>query len=223
MRTRSKRILAALTASLLMGLVVHSASAGRLSLSDARFRVSWNRLVISDQEFGGEFGIRQTCRVTLEGSFHSATIRKVPGALIGVISRGIIDSTNCRGTDEPQRATILRETLPWHLTYESFGGILPNISKVSLLLRRYAFQVSAVFSGIPIQCLYSDGGLPEENQVLRLVRQPAGEVFELNIVTGRRASLFRGSMFTCPSFSQLEGDGQIFLLETPVRIDITLI
>jgi hypothetical protein len=219
MRTRSKLILAALTASLLMGLAVSSASAGRLSTTNTRFRVTWENLIFKDINAGG---LQQTCRVTLEGSFHSATIRKLPGTLIGAITRGIVDSNNCRGSLEPHRATILQETLPWHLTYESFRGTLPNIESVTVLLRRYEFQISATFIGATITCRYLDAGLPEENQAGQITRLAGGELTELRTVAGRRASKLIGPE-VCPNFGTLEGTGQVFLLGNTTRIRITLI
>jgi hypothetical protein len=222
MRTRSKLILAALTASLLMGLAVSSASAGRLSTSNTRFRITWNNLKFE----GEEGGLQQTCRVTLEGSFHSATLRKVERALIGAITRGIVDSTNCRGTNEPHRATILQETLPWHVTYESFRGTLPDITEIQLLLRRYDFRFSATILGITGNCLYLDNGRLEENLLGNVRRNIAGGALtEIEEPAGRRAGLLIGTPFreACPPFGRLTGTGQVFLQGNTTRISITLI
>jgi hypothetical protein len=223
MRTRSKLILAGLTASLLMGLAVSSATAGRLSTTNTRFRVTWAALRFADAT--SETGINLTCRVTLEGSFHSATIRKVAGALIGAITRGIVDGNNCRGSNEPTRATILQESLPWHLTYESFAGTLPNITSITVLLRRYEFQISATIFFVTGTCLYLDGGLPEENQAGQITRNTAtGALSTLTALAGRRARFLRGSIpEACPAFGALSGTGEVFLLGNTTRISITLI
>jgi hypothetical protein len=221
MRTRSRIIFAALTATLLMGLAVSSATAGRLSTSNTRFRITWNELRFV--EVGGGTGLQQTCRLTLEGSFHSATIRKLPGTLIGAVTRGIVDSTNCRGALEPHRLTILQETLPWHLTYESFSGILPNITSITVLLRRYELQISDTFLGATVTCLYLDGGLPEENQAGTITRNTAtGQLTTLTAVAGQRARFLRGSG-ACPPFLTYSGTAQVFLLGNTTRISITLI
>jgi hypothetical protein len=219
MRTHMKLILATLTASLLMGLAVSSATAGRLSTSNTRFRVTWNTL----QFVVG--ALQQTCRVTLEGSFHSATIRKVAGSLIGAVTRAIVDSTNCRGTNEPQRATLLQESLPWHVTYESFEGTLPNINSITLLLRRYEFQISATVEDVTGRCLYIDGGFPEENMAGNITRNTTtGALSSLSTVRGRYASFVTGSPAgACPMTSRIEGTGQVFLLGNTTRISITLI
>jgi len=38
-------------------------------------------------------------------------------------------SSRCTGGEE----TVLQNSLPWHLTYEAFAGVLPNISKLFYL------------------------------------------------------------------------------------------
>jgi hypothetical protein len=72
--TRTKLVFTTLTASLLMGLAVSSATAGRLSTTNTRFRLTWAALRFADAT--SETGINLTCRVTLEGSFHSAPYAK---------------------------------------------------------------------------------------------------------------------------------------------------
>jgi hypothetical protein len=166
--------------------------------------------------------LEQTCRVTLEGSFHSATIRKIPGALTGAVTRGIVDSTNCRGPLEPRRTTILQEALPWHVTYESFSGTLPDITELTFLVRRYSYQISAFLLGATINCLYTDAGLPEEALAGTVTRLAGGELTSDTSVGGRRSSLLRGPG-TCPAFGRLEGTGQVFLLGNTTRLRITLI
>src|SRR5215213_7620345 len=140
MRTRSKLILAGLTAAILLSFAVGSASANRLSISTRNVRVVWSNLQLE----GG--GSRIICPVTLEGSFHSSTITKTAGLLIGHISRAsVIGSTPpCTGG----HATVLRETLPWHVTYESFAGTLPRPSRINIQLIGASFQVDQ-----PTTCL----------------------------------------------------------------------
>jgi hypothetical protein len=64
-----------------------------------------------------------------------ATIAKVRKSLIGYVTTARI------GTCESGRVTVLTETLPWHLTYESFSGPLPNITRIRILLVNAAFLV----------------------------------------------------------------------------------
>jgi len=133
MHTRSKLALAGLAATLLMAFAVNSASANHLSVSSQNFRLVWTALTF----FGEGTGSTENtiiCPVTLEGSFHSSTLAKVIGALIGHVTRATVVGTSCTGG----RATILQETLPWHVTYEGFSGTLPRITAVRLLLRNTA-------------------------------------------------------------------------------------
>jgi hypothetical protein len=221
MRTRSTPIVAGLTAALLLGLAVSSATAGRLSTSNTKFRVTWNSLVfLPDEE---STLLRMTCRLTLDGSFHSATFRKVPGAVIGAVTRGIVESSHCAGLSAPNRATILQETLPWPLTYEAFSGTLPDIDGLLFLLRRYAFQFSGTAAGLPFLCLYADGGAPEENQQLFIFRNTAtGALTEAWVIGVDRIRFVRGSEL-CPEYETYAGIGEVFLLTNTSRISITLI
>jgi hypothetical protein len=213
MRTRSKLILAGLTASLLMGLAVSSATAGRLSVSNTRFRVTWAALRFSSIELEAPI----ICPVTLEGSFHSATIRKTRGALIGAVTKGIVKSESCEGGN----ATILQESLPWHVTYESFEGTLPRIESITLLLRRYEFRIFNLLTG---NCLYLDQGRVEENLAGSLaVNRETGQVTTLTPLPGRYASFRIGGAF-CPRRGTFEGPAQVFLLgSSTTRITVTLI
>lgn len=111
-----------------------SASARNLSITvEQRFDVKWARLSFSNPGLG----VRVTCPVTLEGSFHSATIVKRIGSLIGYITGANAREEACEGGIGHAN----RETLPWHVTYEGFRGTLPNITGVTLLLIRATFEV----------------------------------------------------------------------------------
>jgi len=113
------------------------ASAQRLSIGGRTIRVTWAHLELFDEITGGE-GSTMRCPVTLEGSFHSATIRKTRGALIGHVTRASIPSGHCTNGN----ATVLIETLPWHLTYEGFEGALPTISRLLFLLTGLSVQTN---------------------------------------------------------------------------------
>lgn len=107
-----------------------SAASGRsLSLSSQTFRGSY-----ASVEFAGGFGTT-TCQLTLEGSLHSRTIEKVPGSLIGYITRAILRKPCAQGD-----ATILTATLPWHIRYSSFTGTLPDITSVNSTIVGLAFR-----------------------------------------------------------------------------------
>jgi len=133
-----KLLLAALGASVLLGALVSSASARNLEISNQRIRSTW-----SSVRFVGGFG-EPDCHVTLEGSLHSRTMAKVIGSLIGFITSAIL--SNCvNGT-----ATILRETLPWHVRYSGFQGALPNITSLIVHVIGAGFRIRETFG---ITCL----------------------------------------------------------------------
>jgi hypothetical protein len=92
------------------------ASAGRLSVRSLRFKETWRSL-----EYTSSAGVVR-CPVTLEGSFHSATFRKIVGLLFSMTTRGSIVSAACTGG----RESIDQETLPWHRIYDTFEGALPR-------------------------------------------------------------------------------------------------
>jgi len=164
MRQRSKLLLAGLTAALLLSMAVGSASANRLSTNERNFRVVWNPLSLEAAEAIVE------CNVTLEGSFHTNAITKEPGSLIGHITRAALTRPCTGGT-----ATILTETLPWHVVYGGYGGRLPAITGVTLLLLNASFRVDPASVFLPA-CL-----------ARTTVENPAAGTAELNeelLVTG---------------------------------------
>ena len=120
-----------------------SASARNLSITvEQRFDVKFARLTLSAPGVGANI----TCPVTLEGSFHSATIVKRLASLIGYITGANVNEGACEGGIGHAN----RETLPWHVTYEGFRGTLPNITAVTLLLLGATFEVDP--TGILPRC-----------------------------------------------------------------------
>lgn len=210
MRTRTKLIFAALTATLLMSLAVSAASANRLSVSNRNYRITWASLNLNDEN--GNTVIE--CAVTLEGSFHSATIRKVPGALIGHVTRAIVKNETCTGGS----ATILQEKLPWHVTYDSFTGRLPNITGVKLLLHRTAFRVS-VFGGL-VTCLFQENGVARARGTANV--EAGGAITTITPDAAARIPRFEGSGL-CPTEGGFTEDGAVTLLGTTARITVRLI
>jgi len=137
MRTRSTLAIVGLAAALVMALAVGSASANHLSLSHGNLnRAIWNPL-----EFRGGFGTVK-CPVTLEQSFHSVTISKVVGALIGYVTGATV------GTCTQGSATVLTATLPWHIQYGGFLGSLPRFTGVKELLIGASFQIREPVFGV---------------------------------------------------------------------------
>jgi len=132
MRTRSKLLLAAISATALLGLAIGTASARNLEISNSAsgFRITWNPLRI---QAGGREAL---CPVTLEGTFAAGTIAKRAGASLSRVTGANV------GTCTRNTATLLRETLPWEVQYSSFTGTLPVITTVSLNIIRMSFNVN---------------------------------------------------------------------------------
>jgi hypothetical protein len=131
MRNRSVPALAALVAVGAMCIAAGLASAGRLSVSNKTIRALWSNVemyVTNPGEEGTQYG--NICQLTLEGSFHSSTMRKIAGALVGYITRAPIAA--CRDPDIV--VSVLREALPWHVRYQGFTGTLPRISGLSVAI-----------------------------------------------------------------------------------------
>jgi len=133
------KALAGIAATITMLSSVSVASANNLSISHGNL---WNA-VFHPFRLQSSGVTAAACDLTLEGSFHSSTMRKVERALIGHISRATIN--NCRSGS----ATVLTETLPWHLQYAGFAGTLPLINEVRILAIGMSFRFrDAIFGSI---------------------------------------------------------------------------
>ncbi len=204
MRTRSKLALAGLAAALLLSMAVTNASARNLRVDEQGFRVTWTSLEFVNPGLG----IRILCPVTLEGSFHSATIAKVIGSLIGYITRAIVKNESCTGGN----ATVLTATLPWHVTYEGFTGTLPSITALRVLLVRPAFRLRVSF----FECLSQPTNV---NGTITGTRE-AGGAFK-----AERLAPDAGQRFPCGTSFEGEfvGNGNVTRQGSTTRPLVTLI
>ncbi len=123
--------LSALIATAVLATAVTTAAATTLSVSNQQTRIVWASLEFFNTVAAGTV----KCPVTLEGSFHNRSIVKQAGLLVGYVTGATVANGVCTGGN----ATILSELLPWHLTYNSFIGTLPNITGVTLNLIRAGF------------------------------------------------------------------------------------
>jgi hypothetical protein len=216
LRPRSPRVLALLAATLLLSVAVGSASANRLSLSNRLFRLTWSALEFVHE--GGGTNPHVTCAVTLEGSFHSATIRKTRGALIGHVTRGIVKNETCTNG----HVTILRESLPWEVSYEFFRGALPNITGIGIAIHEVTIQDEYNILGRFI-CLYTDRGMATEElakfEIARAVGGALTTITPNNLIRLTQVSGTTG----CPPRIGFERPGEVFLLGNTSRISLTLI
>ncbi len=214
MRHWLKMTASVIAASILIAGEITNAQAGKLSSSHSGFRATWNSL-----EFlvGGPVA----CRVTLEGSLHSRSITKVRGSLIGAVTRSIVSGCVILHADngsETEPLGTAPQTLPWHLTYESFGGVLPSISEIRLLLSRFSFYVEA------FGLCRGHYGTPEDNIVFNVSREESGGLLSIAPQNGTfhlREQLGRSPI--CPQSIAFAGIGSISELSSSTQITITLI
>jgi hypothetical protein len=96
------------------------AAATRINISNQGYRIVWPHVTFAEPS-----GMFTECPMTLEGTFHSATLSKVSGALVGYVTRAFMTEGTCTGAAQ---ASVSQETLPWHVRYDSFQGVLPNIT-----------------------------------------------------------------------------------------------
>jgi hypothetical protein len=134
---------------LTLAITVGAAAARRFELSSQRFLAIWTEP--EAWEFAPTI-VNAQCNVTMEGSFHSRTISKVSGSLIGYIYRAIVQHP-CSGAEiwflngtETLPGGTRPNTLPWHLRYDSFTGTLPAITGVrfQIISHQFLFQVIGV-------------------------------------------------------------------------------
>jgi hypothetical protein len=197
-----KLLLATVGASVLLGALVTSASARNFSITNQSISAMWREVI-----FAGGFG-ETNCELTLEGSFHSRSMPKVLGSLVGYITSAILGPCP-RGT-----ATISRESLPWHLRYSGFEGALPNIRSIILHVVGASFFIREPIFGI--RC-----------HVLTTSAQPGVGTFHRSTVSheiteagisGRIRTTECGSEGTLSSVS-----GAVSLQGTTTRISVSLI
>lgn len=164
MTQRTLRLILALAAATAtLAVVTTAASATRLEIpnSERGFRIQWPSLTLEAA------GVRIVCPITLSGSFALRTFAKRAGTRIG----GVTAAT--AGACTEGTWTFLAETLPWEITYNSFGGSLPTITSLTWNLLRISWQIT---NGIT--CLARS----EVSRPLRFIYTVSGES-----ITGARA------------------------------------
>ena len=203
-------VLTSLSAAAVLAAVVGNASARNLSLSNQNFRVTWSSLELSNNV--NSTTVR--CPVTLEGSFHGRTLAKSLGSLVGLITRAIVRNESCTNG----RATVLNETLPWHLTYQGFTGTLPNIATIRVNLIGAAFQIETGSN----TCL---AVTTTEEPASGIIGLTSREVSGLQADETRRIRLRNGTggIFCGLGSGAFRGTGTVTLLGTTTRIQVTLI
>jgi hypothetical protein len=133
-----KLSVATTVAVIVLGVFVTAAFARALFPSNRSFRAAF-----AGVEFAG-FSTTVRCPMTIEGPLH-ARVFKIVGSLVGSITRA------SSGMCSQGAATVLGETLPWHLRYAGFQGTLPNITSVAYDLVGLAVNVQE--TGFGLRCL----------------------------------------------------------------------
>jgi hypothetical protein len=204
--------LISLTAALLLAMAISAASARSLEVSNQNIRVTWSSL-----EYASSL-VTIRCRVTLEGSFHTRTMAKVARSLVGAITRAPIDNTNCTNGQASNQG------LPWHMTFESFTGTLPNITGVQILIARFLLEIARP-AELAITCTY--GTATDNGTGSAGVTAGTRAVTNLVPVSGRNiANLLRGTSAFCPSTGTLIGsasDGRVTVLNSAGLVTVRLI
>ncbi|MGN6189501.1 MAG: hypothetical protein ACTHOE_11415 [Conexibacter sp.] len=203
----------ALLATVIFALSVQGTAARNFSFSSPTFRASF-------ADFRFAFGeIALSCRLTLEGAYHSRTIAKVREALIGVVT-AVTVAHPCQGGELFAFNGVERtpNTLPWHLQYESFEGTLPsNIGSITQILSRFRFLMQ-----IPLICAASYGS--ETDRVFTRLNLFGGIATTIEPIAGRNVSTRVTTLSgICPATVGGTGPGNVTVLNGTARITVTLI
>lgn len=188
-------------ATLLLGLIVGTATARRLEVSSSTFRLTFARI-----RFESNLNPIVNCVLTMEGSLHATTIAKVAGTLVGYITRATL------GPCETGRATILRESLPWHVRYGSFTGTLPAINRVELQVVH--MQIRLLTFETP--CLHQTTA--EQPLRVYLLREAGGAISEVE-AEARRLQTGCGLDFD----EIIARGGAVTVLSATTRVTVRLI
>jgi hypothetical protein len=141
----------------LISVLSTAVRARQLSLSHNTFRATWRALEIRNASFNA---VLVRCTVTLEGTFHSRTIAKVEGTLIGAVTRAEIarpcvggEAWTLNGIERPQGGAPV-QTLPWPILYESFLGTLPRVERFNIRMTRGGILIRYPNAVGEVACLF---------------------------------------------------------------------
>lgn len=185
-------------------VVVLSVCASAASATSLAFGATGLRLIFPEFTASGT-GFTVRCPMTLEGSFHARTVSKTVGSLIGYISR--VQIGTCSG------GRINPLVTPWHITYSSFTGALPNLEGIEVHIVEAGFLVE--ISGI--SCLYRTTSVSAGRVVAELLRE---KVSTVRWSEGRLPLLIGSGL--CPGEASFGGGGRSSVLEGTEPIDIRL-
>jgi hypothetical protein len=218
---------AALIAALIVTVAVATADARRFELSNQHIRIIWNPAVGTERLAFGVLESGVECPVTFEGSFHSRTISKVSGQLVGYITKAALTKAECEfdpgveniiilnGVELLPEGAVSTNTLPWHIRYDSFTGVLPRITGMRLQIIGLSVRLQ-----IPGACLYKSTAAGPAYGILQI---EAG-----GTVTGFKAeetapTIPRFAGVLCHEAIGWAGIGKVVLLGTTTAIVVRLV
>jgi hypothetical protein len=221
MRARPASAIALLVAVATLAVAVGAASAGQLEVRGAErgFRLVWSSLHLAWRWNNNSFAT--TCPVTLEGSFHARTMRKVLITLIGYVTSASMPEAACRvgEVEWPVRARLLTETLPWHIRYNGFTGTLPAITAMKVQLQNVSIFVHEN-TVVEWSCLYRTTAASPMQYLLN--RERGGAITEV-IQEPARATAPWVTGFLCGETLTYEGNPSLTQSGIGNRVTLTLI
>ncbi len=200
---RVRGLLAALAAAGALAACVGAASATSLAFNSGGARYIFPEFTLTAP------GFTVKCPMTLEGSFHSRTIPKTPGTLIGHITRVVIRSESCTG------GRIIALSPPWHIQYGSFEGSLPAIRSVEMRVVEAGFLMEIM----GISCLYRTTSVTPVGLISELLRE------KVNTVRWSEASRIPLLVGTglCPGEVRFGSGGRSSVLGSAEEVEIRLV
>jgi len=194
MKRHVQLALAGIAATLLLGLAANPTFAGRLSLTARTIKIVWPRL-----EFNDETGTaRATCPVTLQGSFHSSTMRKTVGAVLGYVNGH--ETGRCSfGEAEFERGI----SGVWSIQYVGFTGTLPSLSGFTVKIVGVKYWFTAFNNEI---CTYYEAGSEQVKGTFQIEERARITGFALDTMVFLPKT---GLQFFCPARSRQRGTGTV--------------
>jgi hypothetical protein len=194
------------TVALVLAVAVAGASAGTLRLSNNAIRIAWRELTVRSLT-------EVRCEATMNGSFHERNVSKVEGELIGYITVAGANPRCWRGT-----LLFLTERLPWHIEYEAFTGMLPNIGQ--MLMRIIGVEIRTIEEIFFLSCLYRS--TLASPLAVGFIREANNTITGLTINEAAKIPKAGGNS-SCPQGAEVLTVGRVTVLESTQTIALTLI
>ncbi len=219
MRAHTRIALIGLAAAFTLAVAVGASDARRFLVSSQPIRMAWIEGVTFTSS---PADIVVKCEITLEGSFHSATISKVSGSLIGHITR--IGINACPGNGIHTR--VSGTGLPWKIIYTNFTGTLPNIASIRSYIEGigFLFEGPSAISGFNLACLYTSSATTGEfGAFLELTAGTVTSVRADERVAFDLTMTLRESQTVCPSRVTPSMSGRLTVLGRETAVTIRLV